>query len=132
MAYEGFETKDDLSPGETLVMKAIWDYGKDICVQDLITVLKERYGREYARTTVTTFLLRLGNKGFVSTYRVKKNALIHAEKSEQEYRREIALRDMSFWFGGSAAELLSAIHEAGGMNEEEIRKAKEYLSEIAE
>ena len=27
MAYEGFETKDDLSPGETLVMKAIWEHG---------------------------------------------------------------------------------------------------------
>ena len=132
MAYEEFNTKDELSPGETLVMKAIWETGKDICIQDLVAVMKERFGRDYARTTVVTFVLRLTNKGFVSTYRVKKNSFVHAEKSEQEYRREIAARDMEFWFGGSALEFLTAIHEVGGLSEQEIRKAKEYLNELAE
>lgn len=48
-----------LSSTEELIMKAVWECGQDAPVQELIRVLREKYGKDYARTTVVTFLLKL-------------------------------------------------------------------------
>ena len=62
-----------LSTAETLIMKAIWDSnGKRISTCDLLLVLKEKYEKEYARTTVTTFIEKLSYKGFVKCRREGK------------------------------------------------------------
>ncbi|MBR5474571.1 MAG: BlaI/MecI/CopY family transcriptional regulator, partial [Lachnospiraceae bacterium] len=54
----------ELSAAEALIMKAIWDAKQDISVIELMKVLKEDYGKDYKRTTMATFLLRLSEKDF--------------------------------------------------------------------
>ena len=54
-----------LSACETLIMKVVWDAKEDIAVQELIVQLKEQYGKDYARTTVVTFLGKMADKGCV-------------------------------------------------------------------
>lgn len=70
---ENFTSEErNLSSAETLVMKAVWDAGEDVSVPDLIENLKVKFARDYARTTVATFLLKLSEKGFVRVYRKGK------------------------------------------------------------
>ena len=52
----------ELSVCETLIMRQIWAYEGDIPVQTLIVKLNEEYGKNYARTTVVTFLSKLDRK----------------------------------------------------------------------
>ena len=47
---------NELSPCEALIMKLIWEAQQDIPVQDLIDQLRDDHGKEYARTTVVTFV----------------------------------------------------------------------------
>ena len=68
---------NELSPCEALIMKLIWEAPQDIPVQELIVQLRDEYGKDYARTTVVTFVGKLKDKRFVDTYRKGKAAFIH-------------------------------------------------------
>lgn len=52
----------ELTSAEQVVMKCIWDYGKDMPLQQLIENLKQDYGKDYKRTTIRTFVLHLEEK----------------------------------------------------------------------
>lgn len=54
----------ELTSAEQVVMKCIWDYGKDMPLQQLIENLKQDYGKDYKRTTIRTFVLHLEEKGY--------------------------------------------------------------------
>lgn len=120
-----FEDDKGLSACETVIMKAIWDAEGDISIPDLIEVLRTKWGKDYARTTVTTFITKLMAKGYVDTYRKGKLSYACAVKSEEEYKRKLAANDRDFWFGGKITNLISALccDQKLTQNEaEEIRK----------
>ena len=74
---------NELSPCEALIMKLIWEAQQDIPVQDLIDQLRDDHGKEYARTTVVTFVGKLKDKRFVDTYRRGKAAFSPAFPEKQ-------------------------------------------------
>ena len=122
----------NLSSAETIVMKTIWDAGEDISVPDLMVSLKVKYAKEYARTTVQTFLLKLSEKGFVRVYRKGKLSYVRAIKDEAEYKVKLLQEEMDFWYRGNLAELVMGLFHAGGMTEkdkEQIRRALDGLDD---
>lgn len=76
---------NELSPCEALIMKLIWEAPQDIPVQELIDQLRDDYGKDYARTTVVTFVGKLKDKRFVDTYRKRKGSF----HSSTSFRRRI-------------------------------------------
>ena len=61
--------REELSVCEAPIMKIIWESNPDISVPELVKQLNEQYGKEYARTTVVTFLTRMAGKGYITTQR---------------------------------------------------------------
>jgi predicted transcriptional regulator len=122
--------KRELSDSETLIMKVVWDAKGDIALRDVIERLKTQYGKEYARTTVVTFLGKMAEKGFVSTYRIGKTSFVHAERDEESYKRELMKMDTDFWFGGKPLRALSAICESREISQEEIDEMRTLLDEL--
>ena len=108
-------------------MKTIWDVREDIAVQDLIRELAVRYDKNYARTTVVTFLHKMAEKGFVSTYRKGKASYVHAEKSEQEYKAKLLQEQTAFWFGGKPSRVVAALCDSQELSKEEVAKIKELM-----
>ena len=122
----------NLSGSESIVMKTIWDAGEDISVPDLMTALKVKYAKDYARTTVQTFLLKLAGKGFVRVYRKGKLSYVRAIKDEAEYKVKLLQEEMDFWYRGNPAELVMGLFHARGMAEkdkEQIRRALDGLDD---
>lgn len=118
----------NLSQTETLIMKAIWDAGTDLSVPELMVIMKDRYNKDYKRTTIGTFLLRLSEKGFVKSYRVGKLSYIRVTKSEQAYREKLAAEQTDFWFEGKAANFLSALCNTKGITKEDAEAIQEILN----
>lgn len=121
-----------LSGSEAMVMKAVWDAGEDISVPDLMIALKEKYGKDYARTTVQTFLLKMIGKGFVQIYRRGKLSYVHALKGEADYKAKLLQEEMDFWYQGEPAQLVASLFRAGEMTEEDkeqIRRALDGLDD---
>ena len=119
--------RKELSGAETIVMKAVWDEGKDLSVRQLIAKLESDYGRRYQRTTVVTFLGRMAEKGFVETYRVGKLAYVHAICTEEEYRDYILNKDMKLWCGGRVSHLVSALLSRNRISEAESEEIRRLL-----
>ncbi len=121
---------EPLTNSETYIMKVVWSSPEDISVMDLISGLRDTYGRDYQRTTISTFLLRLENKGFVSTYKKKKFSYVHAEISEDEYRAFILSRETDFWFSGSAADHIAALCSTRALSKDEIEAVRRILDDL--
>lgn len=122
----------NLSSTESMVMKAIWEAGEDIAVPDLMTALKVKYAKNYARTTVQTFLLKLSEKGFVRIYRKGKLSYVRAVKEEVDYRAKILREELDFWYHGNTAELIAGLFHTGkltDMDREQIRRALDELDD---
>lgn len=120
----------DISGCEKLIMKIIWDAENDLSTMEIITALKERYDKEYARTTVVTFLQRLIEKGFVTTYRKGKMAYAHALKDEKQYVSGLVQEVDEFWFLGDRTKFLNTLYEGRTPSHEEIKKIRKMIDEF--
>ena len=103
-----------MSNSESVIMKAIWDNTsdtQDISIPDLIDVLARNYGKEYARTTVVTFLLKLSDKRFLRTYRKGKLSFAHPIISIEEYRILIIKEQLDFWYNGDTSKMQEDINQ---------------------
>ena len=122
-----YEDDKDLSECEAIIMKTIWDEGEDISLSDLTDRLREHYGKEYARTTLVTFLLRMNGKGFVKTYRIGRKSYVTATRSEEEYKQKRLEAETDFWYGGRKLNLFSALCQGEKIPEEDIVEMRRIL-----
>ena len=119
-----------LSECEEVIMKAVWDAGEDISIPDLITVLREQYGKDYQRTTVVTFLSRLAGKDYVETFRRGRLSYARPLKSEEEYKSYLAGRELNRWFRDDASDYVSSLLKERGISKEEKEKIRRLLDDL--
>ncbi len=124
------QPRELLSTAETLIMKVIWDADRELSVQELMDLLQERYEKDYKRSTVMTFLVRLCDKEFIETQRRGKYAYIHALRSEEEYKAGVMEREVNFWYDGKVSEVIAALNKRQAISEEEIQKIKELVDGV--
>ena len=124
--------REELSVCEAPIMKFIWESNPDISVPELVKQLNEQYGKEYARTTVVTFLTRMAGKGYITTQRRGRISYVHAIKSEQEYKQQLAQKEIEFWFHGSMAEFAQTLCAAAPLTHEECQKLRRLLDHVEE
>lgn len=117
----------EISGCESLIMKIVWDSKEDISTPELIDELRTRYGKDYARTTVVTFVQRLAEKGFVSTYRKGRTSYVHALRKEKEYTEKFMHDAETFWFAGSTSKLFAALCNTKKLSKKEIEQIRETL-----
>ena len=124
--------REELSVCEAPIMKIIWESNPDISVPEMVKQLNEQYGKEYARTTVVTFLTRMAGKGYITTQRRGRISYVHAIKSEQEYKQQLAQKEIEFWFHGSMAEFAQTLCAAAPLTHEECQKLRRLLDHVEE
>ncbi|MCI8280919.1 MAG: BlaI/MecI/CopY family transcriptional regulator [Lachnospiraceae bacterium] len=124
------EKEKDLTACEALIMKAVWNSEEDISTVELQKNLKEGYGKEYALTTIRTFLTKLSDKGFIKNYRRGKNAFVHPLKSEEEYKEQQLKKQTDFWYSGRTSNLIcAAFKSADHITKEDADKIRGILDE---
>ena len=114
-----------LTDCEELVMKCVWDAGKDLSLVETMALLKDNYGKNWKRQTISTFLLHLIQKGFLTSYRVGRVFYYHQEIDLESFRRQQTEDFLKFWYDGSVQTLFSNLQEQGMLKEEE----KEIIQE---
>lgn len=109
--FKEVENMEKLTNLEEMIMKCIWDYGEEIPFLQIGKELKERFGKEYKRTSIRTYLFRLEDKEYLKVDKRGRNAYVYPIISEKEYRKEKAEDILDNWFDGSAKELFTALSE---------------------
>ena len=100
----------DLSDRELLVMKCLWDAAEPMTVGGLIERIKAEYNIPYKETTVYTFLKRLKDKNYVTSYK-KGSSHFTPCVTEQEYLKQYAKTMADFWGKGPSGLFLQAYAE---------------------
>ena len=121
--------RSELSECELIVMKCVWDGGGDITCSEIVDKLKNKYGLDYAETTVYTFLKNLKKKGFIDTYK-DRITRFKPIKSEAEYRNASIASSIDFWFDGSTSQLISAAIKAKRLTAKEKTAIKEIAAKL--
>ncbi|MCD8009818.1 MAG: BlaI/MecI/CopY family transcriptional regulator [Lachnospiraceae bacterium] len=119
----------DLSDCELLVMKCLWDVGSPMSVAELIVRIEKMYGKKYKETTVYTFLKRLKDKGYVSSYK-KGTSYFSPLVSEDEYLDGYSKKMSDFLGRESANSFLSAFYRHQNYTEEEWEEIRSIRDEL--
>lgn len=118
-----------LTEAESVVMRCIWNYEKEeIPFLTLIEELKDKYGKDYKRTTVRTFLFDLEAKGYAVVERRGKFSYVKPVVKKDDYKKVKAEEVLDIWFDGSAKKFISALSER--ISEDEGQKLDKLLDEL--
>ena len=98
-----------LTPCELATMQLVWKYKEDIPEIELRQQLSELLKKNYARTTVTTFLKRLEEKRYLEKHRVGRNSYVHALISAKSYGREQLKVVFDMYYDGDKEALLEDV-----------------------
>ncbi len=103
--------RTNLTDCEQIVMKSVWDAGKDVSLVEIMAAIKERYGRNWKRQTVSTFLLHLIQKGYLTSYRVGRVFYYHQEVELAGYKKQLTAEFLDFWYDNSLEEFKNVVTE---------------------
>lgn len=118
-----------LTEAESVVMRCIWNYEKEeIPFLTLIEELKDKYGKDYKRTTVRTFLFDLEAKGYAVVERRGKFSYVKPVVKKDDYKKVKAEEVLDIWFDRSAKKFISALSER--ISEDEGQKLNKLLDEL--
>ena len=119
----------ELTDCETMVMKAIWDAKREISVQEIIDNVAGGYGKLMKRTTASTFILRLRDKGYIEGRQEGRNVYYHPLVAEDEYVRSRAKDYLQFWYSGSLEKAVTMLCETAQLSEEQCERIREVINE---
>lgn len=101
---------EHLTRSESLIMSIIWDQEKgEIPTFGIIDKLVDKYGKEYARTTIVTFIKRLIDKGYVVKCKRGRIAYIQPVISREQYLAFIIKDIVDFWYCGSTDQMINEL-----------------------
>lgn len=115
--------KQILTAKEEELMKIFWDKG-EMCIRDLVNSLPEP---KPSYTTVSTQVLALENKGFLSRRPIANTFLYRVSITEKEHRGSAVNSIVEKYYHNSFASVVSQFVEDEKLDIEEL---KELISQI--
>lgn len=85
-----------LTPSEEYVMKAIWECKKEPVLRDVLHQVNDVHGKEWAPQTVSTYLSKLCQKGYILLQRSGKTYSYKILVTEREYQKSQLKRMLVF------------------------------------
>ena len=123
--------KRALTECELTIMKIIWDADEPITNREILKALKEKYGLDYKRTSVYTFLEKLREKGFVEVY--DRGLLFYTPiVSETDFRKKCLKEEKEFWANGSLKDLFTIFGADEGLSDRDIDEIRRILAKYEE
>lgn len=115
----------NIGDGELEVMKVIWEKGKEVSTGEITKAVEEK---GWKRTTVSTFLTRLVDKGALSSRKEGNFYYYSALISKKDYCSVKTKSLISTLFDGSAKELCASLFQDGNLSENDIRELRAIFS----
>ncbi|MCB9881812.1 MAG: BlaI/MecI/CopY family transcriptional regulator [Planctomycetes bacterium] len=117
-----------ISDAELHLLKLLWERGPGT-VRDLLDIVRDE-GRDWAYTTVQTLLLRLEQKGFVTTDK-KARAHVFVPRVTREVLLDRQLNDLAERVcDGASAPLVLSLVKGGRFSREELARFRHLLDEL--
>lgn len=116
-----------LPDAEFELMRAVWSCEPPVTTLEIIEQLAP--GRNRKPQTVLTMLVRLIDKGFLSSQRVGRERNYTPIISEQEYMRTETEDFMSRYRGNSLGSLVKTMYDGKNLSSDDIDELKKWIKE---
>lgn len=115
--------KENISIGESEleIMKVLWKAGEPVNTQ-IIGKAVEEHG--WKRTTISTFLTRLVEKGAISSEKRGREYYYTPILTEKEYRKSQTKNLIRSLYNGSVKDLAAALFEDENLSENDIKELR--------
>ena len=113
-----------IGEAELEIMKVLWQAGGELTTAEINRAVEEK---GWKRTTVSTFLTRLAEKGAVTCE--KRGTLYYytAAVSGEEYRRQQTGRLVEQLFGGSPTALAASLFENVTLSDADVEQLRAII-----
>ena len=116
-----------LPDAEFEIMKIVWRNTQPITTLQIMEKLES--GKNWKPQTVLTMLVRLIEKGFLTSERVGRERNYMPAITEQDYMRVETGDFMTRYRGNSIGSLVKTLYEGRNLSQEDIRDLKDWLEE---
>lgn len=120
----------ELSAAELEVLRVLWDAGPST-VRQVLEALRER-GKDWAYTTVLTFLTRMEQKGVVSSDKTGMAYVYRAALTRNRVRRERLKLLVDELYDGAAGPLVLQLLKSRRLNRDDIEALQKLIDELDE
>lgn len=90
---------------EELVMKTIWDTDEELDMMEIMQRVNDKYHKTWKPQTVSTFLARLVQKGYLKNYRQGRVFFYQTLIPFEKYRQQMSKEFINFWYSGSSTDI---------------------------
>lgn len=122
---------EKLSESEEIVMRCIWDAPGGLGLSETVECCAD-WGKSWKPQTVSTFLARLVEKGYLESRR-QGRSYIYTAKIDQEAYLEAQMNSIvDFWGMKSVGALMSAFGQTKKLTRDDLKELRDFLDELDE
>jgi len=115
----------NISEAELEILEVLWKEDKPLSIQEVCDGV---LGEKWKYNTVGTMLLRLAEKGVVTSQKENRIIYYSAVLKREEYKKEQTNRLVSKLYGGSVRELAVSLLGSEEMTAEDLEKIRKMFS----
>ena len=106
----------------------MWDVNRKITPTELIDICEKKYGKRWAKQTITTLLNRMMKKGVLSVESQGRNRFYTAI-SISEYEQKNAKDILNNMYNGSIKNFLAALyHDKNKISKKDMQELRDWFS----
>ncbi|MDY4971180.1 MAG: BlaI/MecI/CopY family transcriptional regulator [Lachnospiraceae bacterium] len=120
----------ELTTSELYVMKSIWDLGDHVRLANILEHVNETYHTNWKCQTVSTFLNKLVQKGYLESYRDGQYIHYRILISEEEYRAAKFEKEINFWNHGDIMAYAGNLFKNSKLTKKDITELQKTLEEL--
>lgn len=118
-----------ISETEMEIMEVLWGTDHPLATTDLLDYFNKDGGKNWKSQTISTFLTRLSEKGFVAISSNGRGNLHSAVLSHAEYNKLEAQGILRSMYNGSIKNFIATLYSGDDVSNEEISELKKWLDE---
>ena len=118
----------DLSPAELEVLRVMWDIGP-ATVRQVLDALTER-GKDWAYTTVLTFMTRMEQKGLVRSDKTGMAYVYRATVTRNRIRKDRIKSLVEELYDGAAGPMVLQLLKSQQLNRDDIEALQKLIDEL--
>ena len=117
-----------LSECESMLMRILWEEDCDMSMRELMDEAADKYGKVWAKQTVSTLLKRMVEAGFLTMYREGRVFYYHAEVKAKAYCGAEVVEFCKTWYNGDPVEMMESYMKKKKLTPSQKKRLKDALS----
>ncbi len=119
----------ELSATEKEIMEVMWEQTEDVSYSFLIDFFNTQRGKEWKRQTLSTYMIKLADKGLVVSQNKGRQMFYKAGMTLAEYEKSKANGILDKMYNGSIKNFMTALYDGENLSQNQIDDLKEWLKD---